>query len=152
MFDLYDELAAVVAALDRAAVEYAVCGGVAMAVWSLPRATIDIDLLIEPAMLDRAYAAVAPLGYTVKALPMSFSEGAIEIRRVSKFDPTGGDVLMLDFLLVTPVVSDVWASREVVEWEQGRMSVVSKEGLIRLKSLRGAGRDTDDIARLRGET
>jgi hypothetical protein len=151
VFDLYDELAAVVGALDRAQVEYAVCGGIAMAIWSLPRATIDIDLLIEPAALDRAYAAVEPLGYTVKALPMSFSDGAIEIRRVSKFDPSGGDVLMLDYLLVTPLVSDVWATREVVEWEQGKMSVVSKEGLIRLKSFRGAGRDTDDIARLRGE-
>ena len=151
MLDLYDELAAVVGALDRAEIEYAICGGIAMAVWSLPRATIDIDLLIERASLDRAYTAVAPLGYIVKALPMSFAAGAVEIRRVSKFDPAGGDVLMLDFLLVTDALSDVWTTRQVVEWDQGRMSVVSKEGLIRLKSFRGAGRDTDDIARLRGE-
>ena len=73
MFDLYEELGAVVGALDRANVDYAVCGGIAMAVWSLPRATVDIDLLIEARCLERAYAAVGPLGYVV-TLPMSFAE------------------------------------------------------------------------------
>lgn len=151
MLDLYDELVAVVAALERDGIPYALCGGIAMAIWSLPRATVDIDILIERSALDRALAAVEPLGYVVKAFPMSFAAGAIDIRRVSKFDPDGGDVMMLDFLLVTPPLDDVWQSRQRVEWEQGAMSVVSREGLIHLKSFRGAGRDADDIARLRGE-
>lgn len=151
MLDLYEELVSIVDALDRNGVEYALCGGMAMAVWSLPRATVDIDILIQAQALDAAYGAVATLGYVVKAFPMMFHEGAVEIRRVSKFDPAGGDVLMLDFLLVTAALADVWESRELVEWERGSINVVSKEGLIRLKSLRGSGRDADDIAQLRGE-
>jgi hypothetical protein len=151
VFDLYEEFAAVVGALERAGIEYAICGGLAMAIWSLPRATVDIDILIQPVDVERAYVAAESLGYVVKAFPMSFADGAVEIRRVSKFDPAGGDVMMLDFLLVTPAVADVWSTRQRVDWEQGAMTVVSKEGLIRLKSLRGAGRDIDDIARLRGE-
>jgi hypothetical protein len=36
-------------------------------------------------------------------------------------------------------------------WELGNITVVSPEGLIALKSLRGSGRDQDDIKQLRGE-
>jgi len=39
-----------------------------------------------------------------------------------------------------------------MEWDFGRMTIVSREGLIALKSLRGSGRDQDDIDQLRGGT
>ena len=45
MFDLYEEFKAIVAALGEQGIDYAVCGGLAMAVWGAPRATVDIDLL-----------------------------------------------------------------------------------------------------------
>ena len=35
---------------------------------------------------------------------MSFSQGATEIRRISKIDPRDGETLMLDLLLVTPAI------------------------------------------------
>jgi hypothetical protein len=38
-----------------------------------------------------------------------------------------------------------------VTWAFGNISVVSPEGLIALKLLRGSGRDQDDIKQLRGE-
>src|ERR1051325_2172090 len=121
-----------------------------MAVWGVPRATIDIDLLIEPAMLDRALDAVRPLGYVIRARPMDFSGGAIAIRRVSKVEAESGDTLMLDLMLVTPALEDVWAGRERLEWDRGTITVVSKSGLIKLKTFRSSGRDLDDIALLRG--
>jgi len=102
MFDLYDELTAVIAALDSAGVDYAVCGGLAMSIWAFPRATEDIDLLIEESSLLIVEEIGASLGYTIKARPMNF--GAIAIRQISKIDPDGGDVLMLDLLLVTPEI------------------------------------------------
>ena len=40
MLDLYDELAALLDALEAANAEYAVCGGLAMAIHGIPRATI----------------------------------------------------------------------------------------------------------------
>jgi hypothetical protein len=46
MFDLYEEFKSIVSALERANIDYAVCGGLAIAVWGAPRATVDIDLLI----------------------------------------------------------------------------------------------------------
>jgi hypothetical protein len=43
--DLYDELRSLVAALDRQHVDYAICGGIALALHGYPRFTKDIDLL-----------------------------------------------------------------------------------------------------------
>jgi hypothetical protein len=148
VLDLFDELVALIGALESREIEYAVCGGLAMAIWGLPRATVDIDLLIEPQSLAPVEDVAATLGYRVKANPMSFSGGAIVIHRVTKIDPDGGDVLMLDLLLVTPRVRDSWESRTRVEWDHGHMSVVSREGLVKLKSFRASGTDLDDIRNL----
>lgn len=149
MLDLYEELSAIVDRFDERHIEYALCGGLAMAAWGFPRATIDIDLVIAPESLASAETVAESLGYSVRALPMTFSSGAIVIHRISKFDPEGGDVLMLDLMLVTPAIEDVWQGRQQVRWERGLISVVSREGLIKLKTFRSSGLDMDDIQRLK---
>ena len=151
MLDLAAEFEAVLSALAEHGIEYAVCGGLAMAIHGYPRATVDIDLLIRPEDEERVYAAVLPLGYTFRAKPMHFDGGAMEIRRVSKVDPAG-DTLMLDLLLVTAELEDVWHARELVEWDSGPIAVVSRQGLIKLKSGRMSGLDQDDIQKLRNES
>ena len=55
--NLVQELARLSTEFDRAGIDYALCGGLAMAVRAFPRATLDIDLLIPPEMLERAKAA-----------------------------------------------------------------------------------------------
>ncbi len=150
MIDLAQEFKAVISALAEHGVDYAVCGGLAMAIHGFPRATIDIDLLIRPEDEQRIYAAVEPLGYRIRATPMHFDQGRMEIRRVTKIDPAG-DTLMLDLLLVTDAFEDVWCDRRRIESDLGDISVVSREGLIKLKSGRMSGVDQDDIKRLRDE-
>ena len=59
---------------------------------------------------------------------------------------------MLDLLLVTPTILPVWKSRREVAWEHGTLWVVSCDGLIALKSLRGSGQDLEDISRLKKES
>ena len=151
MIDLAEEFEAVISALAEHGIEYAVCGGLAMAVHGFPRATVDIDLLIRPEAEERVYAAVGPLGFRIRANPMHFDQGRMEIRRVSKIDPAG-DTLMLDLLLVTPAFESVWRDRTTIESDFGPISVVSRQGLIELKSGRMSGVDQDDIKRLRDET
>lgn len=149
MFDLYEELKAIISALDENGIDYALCGGLAMAVHGLPRATVDIDLLILEERLEDAKSALRGLRYTIEAQPMTFHKGAIEIRRLSKIDPTDGDLLMVDLLLATSAVADAWTSRIKVSSAQGSVSVVSREGLIVLKSLRRSAQDVADIERLK---
>ncbi len=147
--DLLDELKRLIRRLDEEKIEYALCGGLAMAVYALPRATLDIDLMILPSSLEDSRHAVQSLGFTVSAIPMEFHGGKVHIHRVSKIDPATGETLPLDLLTVTPPLKRVWASRAKVEWEGGILSVASPEGLILLKSFRNSGQDQDDIEYLR---
>jgi hypothetical protein len=150
MIDLAEEFEAVISALAEHGIEYAVCGGLAMAIHGFPRATVDIDLLIPAESEELVYAAVEPLGFHIRANPMHFDQGRMEIRRISKIDPAG-DTLMLDLLLVTPAFENVWRDRTSIESDFGPIWVVSREGLIELKSGRMSGVDQDDIKRLRDE-
>ena len=70
---------------------------------------------------------------------------------MSQIDPDSGDPLPLDFLLVTPELREIWDSRINAEWEGGNLSVVTCEGLIKLKRWRNSGQDLADIEALEGE-
>src|SRR5882762_10084525 len=128
MLDLYDELRSLIAALDQHEIDYALCGGIALAIYDRPRATVDIDLLIAADSLAAVVEVAKALEYTVRGLDMTFANDAIEIRRVSKIDQETGFVLSLDMLLVTPQIQQIWDSRVQASWEGGRLSVVSREG------------------------
>jgi len=88
---LYDELRNVLRALDEDGVEHALIGALAVAVWGAPRATKDIDLLIRGDDLARALESVARVGFTLRALPMTFKDGT-EVQRVNKVDADGQDL------------------------------------------------------------
>jgi len=148
MLDLFDEFVALVSALEVARLPYAVCGGLAMAIHGFPRATVDVDMLVPTAAADGILEVARDLGYAIRAEPMTFAGGAVEIRRATKIDAASGDILSLDLLLVTPALTDVWTARTKIGWERGEVWTVSREGLIALKKLRGSGQDQDDIKRL----
>lgn len=148
MLDLYDELRELVARLDDQNIDYALCGGMAMGVYGRARTTIDIDMLVLSDSLEAVITLAKSLGYNIRGKDLTFAGGAIEIRRVSKFDPESGDPLSLDLLLVTPEIRAVWDARAEADWEGGKLTVVSREGLIMLKRLRNSGLDQDDISAL----
>jgi hypothetical protein len=144
--DLYDELCSLLAALREAGVDYALCGALALAVHGVPRATQDIDLLIEPASLEPALAVARARGFVVEGDPLRFEDGTV-LRRANKFE--GADFLTLDLLLVGESLRPAWASRIEVGSERGPIRVVSREGLIRMKAAAGRPRDLADVVALR---
>lgn len=150
MATLLDELSQLISALDESRIEYAVCGGLALAIHGFARATLDIDILIEAESLEKAYRTGAENGFDIRGLDISFKERAVEIRRVSKID-ANGEVLSLDLLLVTPHVRDVWETREKIGFLGNNLWVVSLAGLIKMKRLAGRPQDLADIARLENE-
>ncbi len=148
MINLYEELKFLIVALDNQGIDYALCGGLAMAVHGFYRSTIDIDLLILDEQLGEIKSVARSLGFTIEAQPMTFAKGAVEIRRLSKIDKGSGFVLSLDMLLVTPATEEAWKSRTQFLWRDQIINVVSREGLIALKLLRNSGLDQDDIRNL----
>ena len=150
MATLLDELSQLISALDENEIEYAVCGGLALAIHGFARATLDIDILIKAESLEKAYKIGAENGFDIRGLDISFKERAVEIPRVSKIDDDG-EVLSLDLLLVTSHVEDVWETREKIDFLGKKLSVVSLSGLIKMKTLAGRPQDLADIWRLENE-
>lgn len=143
--DFFQELRNLTDALDACGVDYALCGGVALAIHGVPRATQDIDLLIRPEDLGRLRETVRSCGFVLESFPMDFSSG-ITIQRFTKL--IDGQPLMLDALLVGGILQRAWEDRQTAEIEGGRMRVVSREGLIALKLAAGRAQDLVDVQRL----
>jgi hypothetical protein len=151
MSSLVKEFTDLTETLNQKKIDYAVCGGLAMTIHGFVRATLDIDLLVLSENLSDAWAVAESLGYDVEGLPLHFSGGAIEIRRISKIDEESKNLFTIDFLLVTDALKEVWKNREVIEWERGKTWVVSRDGLIFLKTISGRPQDLVDIERLENE-
>ncbi len=68
MATLLEELDALISALNENEIEYAVCGGLALAIHGFARATLDIDILIQPESLEKAYKIGAGKGFDIPGL------------------------------------------------------------------------------------
>lgn len=144
--NLYDELTALIDALNAARAGYALCGGLAVALHGHPRATQDVDLLVPEAHLEDIKAALAPLGFTVPALPMTFDPGTASERRVHRISKVAGDeTLTVDLVLVGSAFGRAWETRESLDWRGRRLVAVSREGLAQMKRLAGRAQDLADL-------
>lgn len=143
--DFFQELKALVDTLETQAIDYALCGGVALAIHGVPRATQDIDLLARPEDLDRLRQVARSCGFTFESVPMEFASG-VTIQRFTKL--IEGQPFMLDVLLVTAPLENVWAGRLKTAFDGGTVQVVSREGLISLKLAAGRPQDIADVQRL----
>jgi hypothetical protein len=150
MATLLQEFTDLTNALNERKIDYAVCGGWAMAILGFPRATIDMLILSEN--LDEVWKIASGFGYNVEGLPLHFHDGKIEIRRISKIDKETKMLITLDFLLVTEALKEVWQNRKAFEWNRGTVFSVSKEGLIFMKKISGRLQDSADIERLENES
>lgn len=144
---IYEELRGVLEALEGANVEYALVGALAVAVWGVPRATKDIDLLVERPDLQRAMEAVKARGFTLAALPFEFKDGT-EVQRVNKVD-AAGDLMTLDFMLVDAGLREPWASRIRLPFADRHVTVVSRDALIGMKARAARPQDIVDIQNLK---
>jgi hypothetical protein len=145
MLDFFEESLRLIAELERSAVDYAVAGAVALAIHGAPRATADLDLLVRGEDVERVLEIARRQGFTIAAAPMRVGAG-IEVRRVTKI--SGEQALTLDLLLVNEGLQDVWSSRQRVASTEGALWVISREGLIQMKTQAGRDQDLADIRRL----
>ena len=78
MIDITNELRTLVTKLDEHGINYALCGGMAMAIYDRPRFTIDIDLLIEEESLPAAMRIAESLAYNIRGKDLTLASGAME--------------------------------------------------------------------------
>jgi hypothetical protein len=148
--DLYEELVNIIDSLDSDGIDYAICGGIAVALHGYPRFTRDIDLLIRLEDVGRVEDALESRGFLFRAGRVPFDVGGPkerEIYRISRIDEQG-DTLTVDLLVVNELTQDVWETRELYEWRGREISVVSAQGLAKMKRLAGRDQDLLDLKKL----
>jgi hypothetical protein len=142
--DLYGELRRIIQALNEAEVPYAMVGGLAVSVYTRPRATQDIHLLIPKTAWEGIRPIMAGLGYTLLAFPMMVAAGRIRIHRVTRLE--GAALLSVDFLV--PQCPDLlWLLDDRVHTSMAGTDlwVIGLRGLRALKRLRGSPQDLADL-------
>jgi hypothetical protein len=144
---LFEELRAVLEALDAARVDYALIGGLAVAVWGAPRATKDIDLLVRQEDVARAKAALRDRGYTLEGLPFEFKDGT-EVHRVNKVDGSG-NLMTVDLMTVDKNLEPAWLGRLRLPFGDREVVVVTRDALIGMKARAARPQDIADIQNLK---
>jgi len=148
---LAEELEKLIDAFDAAGVNYALCGGLALAVHGHARATEDIDLLIREESLPAAIEASAAVGFIIETGWIRFRVDTPEEQKLYRLVKLmEREHLVLDLLVVTPIIEQSWESRRDFERDGRRLTALSVDGLIHMKSLSGRTRDLSDIERLQG--
>lgn len=143
--DFFQELKNLTDAFESSAIDYALCGGVALAIHGVPRATQDIDILVKPEDLDRLREVARRCGFVLESFPMDFASG-ITIQRFTKI--IEGKPFMLDALLVAGPLVGAWERRLSAEIEGGGVKVIARDDLIALKLAAGRPQDLVDVQRL----
>jgi Uncharacterised nucleotidyltransferase len=136
---LESELRELVQRFNEAKIEYALCGGMAVALHGYPRFTKDIDLLIPPESLDKAREVAAASGFLDESGRIPFADS--DVYRILKIE--GTEYRILDLLVPKTLDTIAWSQRQWFDWNGLPICSVSREGLVEMK--RTAGRDIDRI-------
>ena len=119
-------------------VRYVVIGGIAAVLYGVPRATFDLDILIEatPENAQRLIDALIDAGMGTAVLTNS---DEIMSNEITIFK----DRVRIDVQLLTPGLQfeKAWSRKQTMQYQGQNFYVVSIEDLIRSK--RAAGRDVD---------
>jgi len=142
---LESELRELVKRFNEAQIEYALCGGMAVALHGYPRFTKDIDFLVPPESLDRAREVAAAAGFMDESGQIPFPDS--DVYRILKIE--GTEYLILDLLVPKRLDTIAWTQRQWFDWNGLPICAVSRDGLIEMKLAAGRDIDQIDIKQLR---
>jgi hypothetical protein len=135
-------LQSVFASLRSHDVRYVVIGGIAAIAHGVPRATFDLDILIDATLENakRLLKAFEAAGLGTAALTTPEEILAKEITIFS-------DVVRIDVQTSTPGLAfqDAWARKVAMAYQGQEFFVASREDLIASKRAAGRPRDLEDV-------
>ena len=139
---MLNRLQDVFASLNAHDVRYVVIGGIAAVLHGVPRATFDLDLLIDASSenAERLIAALfdAKLGTAALTSPAEILANEITVFK---------DRVRIDVQTSTPglTFADAWAHRITMTYQSQSFFVVSKPDLLSAKRAAGRPIDLDDV-------
>ena len=126
-------------------VRYVVIGGVASVLHGVPRATFDLDILIEATAenAQRLLAALVEAGFATATMTNAQDVAAHEITVFS-------DRVRIDVQTRTPGISfqDAWRNRKTITYQGHDFFVLSKGDLIASKRASARPVDIEDVGLL----
>ena len=127
---------------QRHDVKYVVIGGIAAILHGVPRATFDLDILIEaaPENAQRLLEALLDAGLGTAALTSPQDVLANEITIFK-------DRVRVDVQTSTPGLrfAEAWSRRKTVTYQGQEFFILSKEDLVRSKRAAGRPVDMEDV-------
>lgn len=132
----------VFASFQRHKVKYLVIGGIAAVLHGIPRATFDLDVLIEPTQDNAGHLLDALLEARLGTASMITAEELLR-QEITIFK----DRIRIDVQTSTPGLqfAEAWQRRETMDYQGQTFHVVSRDDLIRSKRAAGRPRDLEDV-------
>ena len=145
---MIDQLQSVFASFQRNDVRYLVIGGIAAVLYGVPRATFDLDILIEPTKENAQKLLDALLEIGFGTAQMTSAQEIVD-KEITIFT----DRVRLDVQTSTPGIrfEDAWRKRVTMTYEGQEFEVVSLKDLIQSKTAAGREVDLEDVRILRSE-
>ncbi|MBU1599834.1 nucleotidyltransferase [bacterium] len=119
-------------------------GGIAISVWAEPRATYDVDGVVDISDLERFLQGVLQEGFVYdKSMPVKMIQGMSFITLVY---PADNNKIYVDLFLAKSQYAKVaLARRKEIALNTLRIPVIAPEDLILYKLLSGRDRDIEDV-------
>ncbi len=135
---MLNRLQDVFASFQEHEVKYVIIGGIAAILHGVPRATLDLDILIE-ATIDNGKRLLDALLEARLGTASLISVDELLAHEITIFR----DRVRIDVQIVTPGLrfEDAWQNRETMEYQDQEFYVASRDDLI--ASKRAAGREVD---------
>ncbi|HRO90856.1 MAG TPA: nucleotidyltransferase [Promineifilum sp.] len=143
---MLNQLKGVFSSFQKHEVRYLVIGGIAAVLYGVPRATFDLDVLIEatPDNSRRLLDALidAQLGTAELTTPEQILDHEITIFR---------DRVRIDVQTMTPGIAfaEAWSRKKTMTFQGQTFNVVSRDDLIASKLASGRPVDLEDVRLLR---
>ena len=135
---MLDQLQSIFASFQKNDVKYLVIGGIAAVLYGVPRATFDLDVLIEPSAQNAERLLKGMIEAGLGTASLTTVEDLLS-KEITIFT----DRIRLDVQTSTPgiVFEDAWERRVTMNYKGQALEVVSLRDLI--ASKRAAGREVD---------
>jgi len=154
---LYEE---VFLALNKAKINYAVCGGAAVVMLGFARLTVDLDLIVslEKANLNKLYDALLRLGYKTR-VPIKkneFIQRDILIKlakeknmKVMSFFHPKDAFKTVDIGVNLPNVAQILKRKKIIKTGNLNIPVIFIDDLIKMKAVLARPKDKIDVENLK---